>query len=179
MGHDNLPMVSTQAARDLAEGNVARAREAYERFAEAGEMALNAFETSVSQGFEGWRSVMGSSRETAHQLSDGTVAGARRMREQWETAGARLYNAFEDNAVQTLAAMRELGHRLLVASDTNVRAGLDFAERLAKAADAQEVAALNATFLQEQARRLTDQMVDLHETTGRLARAAAARAGTP
>jgi hypothetical protein len=103
---DNLPMVSPQAGRDLAEGSLARVREAYEHFAEAGEMALNAFET-------------------------------------------------------------------------NVRASLDFAERLAKAADAREMAALHVTFMQEQSRRLTDQMVDLHQTTSRLAREAASRTETP
>ncbi|MEL6060191.1 MULTISPECIES: phasin family protein [unclassified Methylobacterium] len=177
--NDNQPMVPTQAGRALAESGVTRARDAYERFAEAGEMALNAFESSMAQTFEGWRSVMGSSRETAHQLSESNVAGARRMREQWEAAGARLYNAFEDNAAHMLGAMREIGHRMLVASDSNMRANLDFAERVAKAADAREVAALNVTFLQEQARRFTDQMVDLHQTTSRLAREAAARTETP
>ena len=180
MKDDNLPMVRPpQAGREMAEGSVARVREAYEHFAEAGEMALNAFETSMAQTFEGWRSVMGTSRETAHQLSDSNVAGTRRMREQWEAAGARLYNAFEDNAGHSMAAMREIGHRMLVASDTNVRASLDFAERLAKAADAREVAALHVTFMQEQSRRLTDQMVDLHQTTTRLAREAASRTDTP
>lgn len=179
MENDNLPMVPAQAGRAMAESGVARAREAYERFAEAGEMALNAFEASMAQTFEGWRSVVGSSRETAHQLTESNVAGVRRTREQWEAAGARLYNAFEDNAAHAMAAMREIGHRMLVASDTNIRANLDFAERVAKAADAREAAALNVTFLQEQARRLTDQMVDLHQTTSRLAREAAARTETP
>lgn len=177
--NDNLPMVPAQAGRALAESGVARAREAYERFAEAGEMALNAFETSLAETFEGWRSVMGSSRETAHQLTESNVAGARRTREQWDAAGARLYNAFEDNAAHAMAAMREIGHRMLIASDTNIRANLDFADRVAKASDAREVAALNVTFLQEQARRFTDQMVDLHQTTSRLAREAAARTETP
>ena len=179
MGNDNGPMVSTQAGRAMAESGVARAREAYERFAEAGEMALNAFETSMAQTFEGWRSVMGSSRETANHLSESNAAGARRMREQWEATGARLYSSFEDNTVHTLAATREIGHRVLVASDTNVRATLDYAERVARAADAREAAALNVAFLQEQARRLTDQMVDIHQTTSRLAREAAARTEKP
>ena len=179
LGHENLPAVSTQAAREAADAGVARAREAYERFAEAGEMALNAFETSMAQTFEGWRSVMGSSRETAHQLTDSNVAGARKAREQWDAAGARLYNAFEDNAGHAMAAMREIGHRMLVATDTNIRANLDFAERVAKVADVREAATLNLTFLQEQSRRLTDQMVDLHQTTSRLAREAAARTETP
>lgn len=179
LGNDNLPAVSMQAGREAAETGVARAREAYERFAEAGEMALNAFETTMAQSFDGWRAVMGSSHETAHQLADSNVAGTRRMREQWEAAGARLYNAFEDNAVHAMAAMREIGHRVLVAADTNIRANLDFADRIAKASDAQEAAALNLAFLQEQSRRITDQMVDLHQTTSRLAREAAARSEKP
>jgi hypothetical protein len=176
---DKLPMAAARSGREAAEAGVARARDAYERFAEAGEMALNAFETAMAQGFDGWRSVMGSSRDTAHQLAESNVAGARNLREQWEAAGARLYNAYEDHAGHTLAAMREIGHRMLVASDTNVRASLDFAERLAKAADAREVAALHVGYFQDQARRLTEQMVDLHQTTSRLAREAAARSEAP
>lgn len=179
MENDTLPMVATRAGRESAERGVMRAREAYERFAEAGEMALNAFETAMAQTFAGWRSAMGSSRETAHQLSDSNAAGARTLREQWDAAGARFYNACEDNAGHAMAAMREIGHRMLVASDTNVRAALDFSEQLAKTTEAREVAALQATFLQEQSRRLTDQMVDLHQTASRLAREAAARTETP
>jgi hypothetical protein len=176
--NDNLPTVATEAARRTAEGGVARAREAYERYAEAGEQALNAFEASMAQAFEGWRQVMGSTREATHQLTDSNVAGARKAREQWEGAAARLYNAFEDNAGRTLSAMREIGHRFLVANDTNIRASLDFAERMSQAADPKAMMQLQVAFMQEQSRRLTDQMVDLHQTTTRLAREAAARAET-
>ncbi len=179
MENDNLPAVSTDAGRQAAESGVARAREAYERYAEAGELAMNAFEASMSQTFDGWRTVMGSTRETAHQLTESNVAGVRKGREQWEGVAARLYNAFEDNAGRTLAAMREIGHRMLVASDTNVRASLDFAEKVSKESDAKEIAALQVAFLQEQSRRFTEQMVDLHQTTTRLAREAAARTETP
>ncbi|MGH1574583.1 phasin family protein [Methylobacterium sp. P31] len=179
MGNDNLPTASKLAARAAAEGGVARARETYERFAETGEMVLNAFEASMAQSFEGWRAVMGSSREMAHQLTDSNVAGAREVCGHWEAAGAQLYNAFEDNAVHAMAAMRKIAHRLLVASDTNVRATLHFAERLAKAADIRVAAALNIAFLQEQSRRLADQIIDLQQTTGRLAREAVARTKSP
>jgi hypothetical protein len=75
-----------------------------------------------------------------------------------------------------MAAMREIAHRMLVASDTNVRASLDFAERLARTSDPREMVQLQVGFLQDQSRRLTEQVVDLHQTTTRLAREAAARA---
>jgi hypothetical protein len=176
VNNDNLPTLSNKARREMAEGAVAKAREAYERYATAGEQALNAFESSMAQAFEGWRKVMGSTREAATQLTDSNVAGARKAREQWESAGARLYNAFEDDAGQMLAGMREIGHRMLVASDTNVRASLDFAEKLAATSDPREMAQLQFTFLQDQARRITEQVVDLHQTTTRLAREAASRA---
>lgn len=179
MENDDLPTVSTDAGREMAEGGVARAREAYERYAEAGEHAMNAFETSMSQAFDGWRAVMGSTRETVNQLSESNVAGAHKGRERWADAAARLYNAFEDNAGRTLSAMREIGHHMLVASDTNVRASLDFAETIAKEGDAKAIAALQVAFLQEQSRRFTEQMVELHETTSRLVREAAARTETP
>lgn len=175
MNNDNLPAVSDKARREMAEGAVAKAREAYERYAEAGEQALNAAETSFAQAFDGWRQVMGSTREAAVQLTDSNVAGSRKAREQWEAAGSRLYNAFEDNAGQMMAAMREIGHRMLVASDTNIRASLDFAGRLAQTSDPRELMQLQVSFLQDHSRRITEQVVDLHQTTTRLAREAAAR----
>ncbi len=176
MNNDNLPALSDAARREMAEGAVSKAREAYERYAEAGEQALNAAEASFSQAFEGWRQVMGATREAAHELTDSNVATARKGREQWDAAGSRLYNAFEDNAGQMMAAMREIAHRMLVASDTNVRASLDFAERLARTSDPREMLQLQVGFLQDQSRRITEQVVDLHQTTTRLAREAATRA---
>ena len=178
MNNDNLPAKSDAMRREMAEGAVARAREAYERYAHAGEQALNAFEVSMAQAFEGWKQVAGSTREASTQLTDSNVAGARKAMEQWESAGARLYNAFEDNASQMLSAMREIGHRMLIASDTNVRASLDFAEKLAATSDPREMLQLQVTFLQDQSRRITDQVVDLHQTTSRLAREAAISAET-
>ncbi len=178
MNNDNLPAPSDAMRREMAESAVAKAREAYERYAHAGEQALNAFEASMAQAFEGWKQVAGSTREAATQLTDSNVAGARKAREQWESAGARLYNAFEDNASQMLFAMREIGHRMLVASDTNVRASLDFAEQLASTSDPREMLQLQVSFMQDQSRRITDQVVDLHQTTSRLAREAAIRAET-
>ncbi|GJD34100.1 phasin family protein [Methylobacterium aerolatum] len=178
MTHDHLPAVSDGARREMAEGAVRKAREAYERYAEAGEQALNAAETSFAQAFEGWRQVMHATREAATQLSESQVAQTRKAREQWETAGSRLYNAFEDDAGRMMAAMREIAHRMLVASDTNVRASLDFAEELAKASDPRDMLKLQVAFLQDQSRRITDQVVDLHQTTTRLAREAVSRAET-
>ena len=176
--NDDLP-TSAEAGRRMAGDGVARARDAYERYAEAGERAMNAFETAMAQTFDGWRAVMGSTRETAHQLSEGNVAGLREGREQWEGVAARLHNAFEDNAGRALAAMREIGHRMLVASDTNIRAALDFAESVSKESHPEAIAALQVVFLQEQSRRLSEQVVDLHQTASRLAREAAARTQTP
>lgn len=176
MTEEKLPAIQDAARREMAQSAVAKARDAYERYAQAGEQALNAFESSMAQAFEGWRQVTGSTREAATQLTDSNVAGARKAREQWEAAGARLYNAFEDNAGQMLAAMREVAHRMLIASDTNVRASLDFAERLAATSDPRDMLQLQVSFLQDQSRRLTEQVVDLHQTTTRLAREAAARA---
>lgn len=176
VNNDNLPALTHKARREMAEGAVAKAREAYERYAEAGEQAMNALEASYTQAFEGWRQVMGATREASHQLTDSNVASARKAREQWDAAGSRLYNAFEDNAGQMMAAMREIAHRMLVASDTNVRASLDFAERLAATSDPRELMQLQVSFMQDQSRRITEQVVDLHQTTTRLAREAAARA---
>lgn len=178
MNENTLPAGQHDARQERAESAVAWAREAYEQYAQAGEQALNAFEAAMTQAFEGWRQMAGSTREAAMQLTDSNVAGARKAREQWEAAGARLYNAYEDQASQMLAAMREIGHRMLVASDTNLRASLDFAGQLATTSDPREMVRLQLSFMEDQCRRITDQVVDLHQTTTRLAREAATRAET-
>jgi hypothetical protein len=156
--------------RRLAEDGVAKAREAYERFAHAGEHVLNAFEASTSQTLAAMRAFAGSTRDSMQQMTESSATGARSASEHLVGAGERGYNALEESAARTWAGMREIAQRVLIASDTNVRATLDCAEKLARATDAKEFVTLQAAFLQEQSQRLTQQLVDLQQTTARVAR---------
>ncbi|MFD0935226.1 phasin family protein, partial [Methylobacterium trifolii] len=83
--------------------------------------------------------------------------------------GAHGYDAFEA-ATRTWAGMREIAQAMLIASDTNVRATLDCAENLARAEDPSAFVAVQARFFKEQSARLTQQMIDLQQTTDRVAR---------
>jgi len=172
--------VQPTPGRWFAEDGVAKTREAYERYAEAGERVLNAVEASTSQTVSGLRAFAGSTRDAMQQMSESGAVGARSASEQLVGAGERNYNAFEESVSRTWAGMREIAQRVLIASDTNVRATLDCAEKLARATDAKEFVALQTTFLQEQSQRLTQQLIDLQQTTTRVARdVAPARADEP
>lgn len=130
----------SEQGRQLAEENIARARAAYLRCVEAGEVALNAFESSAAR--------------TAGLMGIGLTADGRDA----DTPAARGW-----------AAMRAMAQTLLVANDTNVRAGFSFASRLVRAEDARAAVDLQSRYLQEQSERFAHQMLDLQRTALRAA----------
>ena len=134
----------------MAEDGIARARDAYERYAEASEAALNAFETTTGRAVANLRTLAG----TGH--ADALVGGA-------------PANPFEAAAGRSWAGLRQIAQRMFVATDTNMRAGFDHAESLARAKDAQEAIELQAAYLRAQAARFAEQMLDLQKTTTRVA----------
>lgn len=140
----------TTEGRRLAEEGIARAREAYERYAEAGEIAANAFETTTGRVVASLRAAAGTGE-----------AGA--------PAGGAPANGYEAMAARGWAGLREIAQRVLVASDTNMRAGFDQAERLIQAKDAREAIELQAAYLRAQAERFATQVLDLQKTAARVA----------
>lgn len=140
----------TTEGRRLAEDGIARAREAYERYAEAGEIALNAFEATTGRMVESLRTAAGTGRTGA-------------------PVGGAPANAYEAAAARGWAGLRQIAQRMLVASDTNMRAGFDHAESLVRARDAREAIELQAAYLRAQAERFAAQMLDLQKTATRVA----------
>jgi hypothetical protein len=132
----------TEQGRQLAEENIARARAAYMRYVEAGEVALNAFESSTARA----AGLMGLGLPLS---ADGRGA--------------------DSPAAQGWAAMRAMAQTLFVATDTNVRAGFSFASKLVRAEDAQAAVSLQSRYLQEQSERFAHQMLDLQRTALRAA----------
>ncbi len=141
----------TTEGRRLAEDGITRARTAYERYAEAGEIALNAFETATGRVVAGMRTLSGTAQ------GDGPAGGA-------------PANPYEAAAARNWAALRKVAGCVLVASDTNMRAGFDFAERLVQARDAQEALSLQKAYLRAQAERFASQMLDLQRTATEVTR---------
>lgn len=145
----------TTAGRRLAEDGIARAREAYERYAEAGEIALNAFETTTGRVVANLRTLAGTGQPDA-------------------TLGGAPANDYEAAAGRSWAGLRQITQRVLVATDANMRAGFDHAESLIRAQDPREAIELQAAYLRAQAARFAEQMFDLQKTATRVAQSMAA-----
>lgn len=135
----------TEQGRQLAEENIARVRAAYLRCVEAGEVALNTFESSAART-AGLMGLMGLGLAAA---ADGRGA--------------------DSSTARNWAAMRAMAQTLFVATDTNMRAGFAFASDLVRAEDARAAAGLQRTYLQEQSERFAHQMLDLQRTALRAA----------
>jgi hypothetical protein len=148
-------IIMTTAGRRLAEDGLAQARQAYERYAEAGEIALNAFETTTGRMVASLRTLAGTGQAQA-------------------TLGGAPANDYEAAAGRSWAGLRQITQRVLVATDANMRAGFDHAESLIRARDAREAAELQAAYLRAQTARFAEQMLDLQKTATRVARSLAA-----
>lgn len=142
----------TTTGRRLAEDGIARAREAYERYAEAGEIAVNAFETTTGRMVANLRTLVGTGQRAV-------------------PLGGAPANDYEAAAGRGWAGLRQITQRVLVASDANMRAGFDHAESLVRARSAQEAIELQAAYLRAQAHRFAEQMLDLQKTATRVAQA--------
>ena len=98
------------------------------------------------------------------------VAAAERAVQTLEASARRLGpgpsaaadNPFEASLARGWAGLRTVAQQALIATDTNMRAGYDCAERLLRAPDPGAFLAIQLGFLQEQSRRAAQQMIDLH-----------------
>lgn len=163
---------STLAGRAGAVG-IDMLRRAYEGYAEAAERAIGAFEASAAQVGADLRTVMGSTGETAHHVSETGLGATRATRDGMRGIGERGLAAFERQASRHRGDLRTLAQHVLVACDTNVRAGFDAAEELAGARDAASVLKIQARYLREQSRRSAEQIVDFQRLAAELIRAGA------
>ena len=64
------------------------------------------------------------------------------------------------------SSLRGIAQQVMVASDTNLKAGFDCAERLLQASGPGEFFAIQAAYLREQSKRSTRQIIDLHHAAG-------------
>ena len=154
-------------------GHVEALRKVYERCAEATERAINALDASAVQAGQDLRAVAGGAREAAHRLSESGMLAARGTRDQVLGLSEHSYALLEEQAVRNRDGLRSVAQQMLIAFDTNVRAGLDCAERLAEAQDAKSFLTIQLAFLHEQSRRSAQQIVDFQQLAAQLVRSSA------
>src|SRR5262245_45902949 len=105
--------------------------------------------------------------EIPQNVKDMAEAGfdqARKAFENFMSAAEKTASQFEHQGVAAQASARELSNKAVAFAETNIKAQLDYAERLLKAKDLAEAFRLHAEHVQNQMRILTEQAGELGQT---------------
>jgi phasin len=94
---------------------------------------------------------------------------ARKAFENFMTAAQKTASTFEDQGQAAQASAKELSGKAVEFAEANIRASLDYAERLLKARDMPEVLKLHAEHIQERMRSLADQASEMGQAVTRAA----------
>jgi phasin len=110
--------------------------------------------------------------EIPQNMKDMADAGFDQARKAFETfmgAAQKTASQFEDQGAAAQASAKELGAKAAAFAEANVKASLDYAERLLKAKDLPEVLKLHTEHVQNQMRVLAEQAGELGQAVTRAA----------
>lgn len=110
--------------------------------------------------------------EIPQNMKDMTEAGfdqARKAFENFMSAAQKTASTFEDQGAVVQASARELSGKAATFAETNIKASLDYAERLLKAKDMAEVLHLHTEHVQNQMRALAEQASEMGQAVTRAA----------
>jgi phasin len=114
--------------------------------------------------------------EIPQNMKDMAEAGfdqARKAFENFMSAAQKTASQFEDQGAAAQASAKELSAKAVRFAEANIKASLDYAERLLQARDLPEVLKLHAEHVQNQMRALTEQAGELGQAVTRAAMDAA------
>ena len=94
---------------------------------------------------------------------------ARKAFENFMSAAQKTASQFEDQGAVAQASAKELSGKAVSFAEANIKASLDYAERLLKAKDLAEVLKLNTEHVQNQMRILAEQAGELGQAAARAA----------
>ena len=115
--------------------------------------------------------------ESMREMAQTSVAQARRALEEFMAAAQRTASEMEERAEAVQAGARDISRKAVGYAEENVRTAFDFAERLVRAKNMQEIVSLQQEFLRTQAERFRSQLQELGETTKQSTSAAAGSTG--
>ncbi len=98
---------------------------------------------------------------------------ARKAFEGLLSAAQRTASSFEDQGTAARAGAKDVASKAIGFAESNVRASLDYAEKLLKAKDMAEVMRLHSEYVQGQMRSLADQAGEIGQALTRAAMEAA------
>src|SRR6266571_677888 len=104
-----------------------------------------------------------------HDLAQQTFDQAKKAFEGFVTAAQQTANALEKQATTTQASVKDVRDRAMSLAQKNVVTSFDFAQKLVRAHDAQEMVKLQAEFFESQMHALADQAKELGESVAKMA----------
>ena len=106
-------------------------------------------------------------------MAEAGVDQARKAFENFMSAAQKTASQFEDQGAAAQASAKELSSKAVGFAEANIKASLDYAERLLQARDLPEVIRLHTEHVQNQMRALTEQAGELGQAVTRAAMDAA------
>jgi phasin len=107
--------------------------------------------------------------QDVRRMMETSIGQAKQAVEQYMAAAHQALGAARSTAEAAQAGARDINEKAIGFAQTNVSAAFEFAERLARAKDFQEIAELQKEFLQTQTEKMTAQMRELGGMAGRAA----------
>lgn len=103
-------------------------------------------------------------------VAEQSVAQARQAFDGFMHAVHKAASRMEEQAATAQAGAKGAGEKVMSFAERNVAASFDFAERLARAKDVQEMLKLQTEFAQTQMQALTEQARELGQTAANAAK---------
>ena len=95
------------------------------------------------------------------QLAEQSLEQARKAVDGFMNAAQKAVNTAEVQANAAQSGAKDLGHKAMSFAEQNVANSFDFAQKLVRAKDMQELMALQQEFLQSQMKAMSEQAKDL------------------
>ena len=102
-------------------------------------------------------------------LAEKSVEQAKQAVEGFISAAQRTVSAFEGQAETARKGAKDVGERAMGYVEQNIANSFDFAQKLVRAKDVQEMLELQASYIRNQMQVLAEQAKELSQSTSKLA----------
>src|SRR5262245_27000118 len=103
------------------------------------------------------------------QLAEQSVEQARKAVDGFMTAAQKAVTTAESQAATAQSNAKDVGAKAMSFAEQNIANSFDFAQKLVRAKDIQEVMALQQEYLQSQMKAMSEQAKDLGSTASKAA----------
>jgi phasin len=102
-------------------------------------------------------------------LAEKSVEQAKQAVEGFITAAHRTVSSFEGQAETARKGAKDVGGKAMEFAERNITNSFDFAQKLVRAKDVQEMLELQASYIRTQMQVLAEQAKELGQSTGKMA----------